>query len=143
MKQAPGGDRFLLHRFGGPAPGKLVFAEQCARCHSGKQPPATIADQASRIQWLRDAVLRDDFLDSNFLSDDQRYPVTEIGTNAARAVASNAIRGHIWDEFSSDTYKNLPSAGELRGLYNPLDPGAPLKFKLPGEGGAITARRPS
>jgi hypothetical protein len=60
----------------------------------------------------------------------------------ARALASNAIQGHIWDEFSSETYKSLPPAGELRGLYNPLDPGAPLNFKLPG-GGRGYYRTPS
>jgi RoxA-like, cytochrome c-like len=142
LKDAPGGDRYLTTDSAVLRRGKLVFAEQCARCHSSKQPPATVSDGSARIQWLRDAVLSDDFLESNFLSDDRRYPVTEIGTNVARALASNAIQGHIWDEFSSETYKSLPPAGELRGLYNPLDPGAPLNFKLPG-GGRGYYRTPS
>ena len=28
-------------------------------------------------------------------------------------LASNALRGHIWDNFSSETYKNLPSVGKI------------------------------
>jgi hypothetical protein len=99
--------------------GKLVFAENCARCHSSKQPPAGYRD--SRVQWFREAVLRDDFLEGNFLSDDERYPVSEIGTNAERALATNAQRGQIWEEFSSESYKGLPPV-RVAGLVDPLHP---------------------
>jgi hypothetical protein len=83
--------------------GKIVFAENCASCHSSKQPP--LGYTGSRAEWFRDAVVRDDFLEGNFLSDDARYPVSEIGTNAERALATNAKRGHIWEQFSSESYK--------------------------------------
>ena len=143
LKDAPGGAQYLTTDTSLLDRGKRVFAEQCARCHSSKQPPADIATNRDRaVQWFRDSVHRDDFLDQNYLSDDRRYPVTEVGTNAARALASNAIRGHIWAEFSSETYKELPAAGELRGLYNPLDPSTPLHFKLPA-GGRGYYRTPS
>jgi hypothetical protein len=135
LKDAPGGAEYLTTEAPVLDRGKTVFAEQCARCHSSKQPPPEIqVDRERALQWYRDAVHRDDFLDMNYLSDDRRYSVTEIGTNVARALASNAIAGHIWQEFSSETYKELPSAGELRNLYNPLDPGSPLTFKLPAGG---------
>ena len=64
--------------------------------------------------------MQDDFLTDNFLSDDERHPVSEIGTNIERAMASNATEGHIWQEFSSDTYKKLPEV-HITGLVNPLD----------------------
>lgn len=135
LQDAPGGARYLTADAAVLDRGKTVFAEQCARCHSSKQPPAGIAtDRERAVQWFREAVHRQDFLDGNYLSDDRRYPVTQLGTNAARALASNAIAGHIWDEFSSETYKELPSPGELRDLYNPLDPASPLTFTLPGGG---------
>src|SRR5262249_51665395 len=111
--------------------GKVAFADKCASCHSSKQPPQETADIA---QWYRNSVLADDFLTHNFLSDDKRYPVTLIGTNIARAMGSNATRDHIWDQFSSETYKSLPSAGTLTGLYNPRDPRHPLSFTLPAGG---------
>ena len=60
--------------------------------------------------------------------------MTVIGTNIARAVGSNATRGHIWDQFSSDTYKALPPVGTLKGLYNPRDAGRPIAFDVPGGG---------
>jgi len=99
--------------------GKVVFAENCARCHSSKQPP--VGYKGSEIEWFRNAVLREDFLESNFLSDDERHPVSEIGTNAQRALATNAERGEIWEEFSSESYKNLPPV-QVAGLVNPVHP---------------------
>ena len=37
-----------------------------------------------------------DFLDKNFLSDDRRYPVYQLGTNIARAAGTNAMKGQVW-----------------------------------------------
>ena len=139
LADAPGGraylasDREVLRR------GKLAFAEACTPCHSSKQPPAGVTDAR---RWFRDSVLRDDFLANNFLSDDERYPVSFIGTNVGRAMASNATRGHIWEPFSSETYKTLPAVGTLHGLYNPTDPGRPIDFTMPG-GGRGFYRTPS
>ena len=122
--------------------GKLVFADTCASCHSSKQPPAEIAaDPEQAKQWYRQSVLSSDFLDHNFLSDDQRYPVTLIGTNAARALATNATQGHIYSQFSSKTYKQLPSPGSLE-LANPFDKDKPIEFEVPA-GGAGYYRTPS
>jgi hypothetical protein len=131
LKDARGGEAFAGASPEALQAGRRAFAENCAQCHSSKQPPAETAD---RQQWFRDAVERPDFLDANFLSDDKRYPVTVVGTNAARALGTNATKGHIWDQFSSETYKQLPSAGTLRGLYNPQDPTEPLTFEMPGGG---------
>ncbi|MEZ5287233.1 MAG: hypothetical protein R2712_21015 [Vicinamibacterales bacterium] len=131
LKDAPGGDRYQTASAGTLAQGRRAFAERCARCHSSKQPPAGTADAAA---WFRTAVEQPDFLDGNFLSDDRRRPITEIGTNAGRALATNATRGNIWDQFSSDTYKAQPGVGHLRNLYNPQDPTKPIDFEVPGGG---------
>ena len=98
--------------------GKQVFAERCAQCHSSKRPPQSY--QGDTTSWYRQAVMQSDFLDDNYLSDDERHPVSEIGTNSERAMASNATEGHIWQEFSSDTYKSLPAV-HIDGLVNPLN----------------------
>jgi len=97
--------------------GKTVFAENCAECHSSKRPPAGYG--GSDVDWFRTAVLQDDFLDGNFLSDDMRHPASEIGTNIERAMGSNAIKGNIWEEFSSQTYKEQPTV-HITGLVDPL-----------------------
>jgi hypothetical protein len=61
---------------------------------------------------------QDDFFRDNFLSTEIRIPVTLVGTNSARAMGTNAMRGQMWDNFSSEDYKNLPSVGPVR-FYNP------------------------
>ena len=131
LKDAPGGEQYLTKDADVLRRGAVAFAEQCARCHSSKQPPAGTADTTG---WFRQAVQRPDFLDDNFLSNDRRYPVSEIGTNIGRAMATNAIQGHVWEEFSSKTYKEQPAAGELKGLYNPVRPSKPITFQPPAGG---------
>ena len=131
LKDAPGGAAYLTAPAETLRTGRRAFAENCASCHSSKQPPAGTADP---IQWFRDAVEREDFLADNFLSDDKRYSVVQIGTNVARAMATNATKGRIWDQFSSETYKQQPGVGRLTNLYNPRDPTKPLSLEIPAGG---------
>ena len=143
LRDAAGGGKYLTTDAAVMERGKVVFAERCATCHSSKRPPKElVSNSPAAIEWLRQSVLAGDFLDHNFLSDDERYPVSGIGTNFSRAVGSNAAAGHIWDNFSSVTYKQLPAVGEIRGLYNPLSPSRPISFKIAG-GGLGYYRTPS
>ncbi len=66
---------------------------------------------------------KDSFLEDNFLSTDIRIPITLVGTNSGRAVGTNGMRGQVWDNFSSEDYKNLPAVGGVR-FFNPYS-GAP------------------
>jgi hypothetical protein len=134
LEDAPGGKAYLTKDESVLKRGKIVFADTCATCHSSKQPPADIlADPEQAKQWYRESVLRSDFRDHNFLSNDKRYPITLIGTNAARALATNALQGHIWEQFSSKTYKELSSPGTLE-LENPYFPDKPIELEIPAGG---------
>lgn len=134
LKYAPGGEALLVKDESVLERGKVIFANSCAQCHSSKQPPAEIAIEPDKAkQWYLDSVRSADFLDHNFLSDDKRYPITEIGTNAARALSDNATKGHIWEQFSSKTFKDLPSPGQLT-LDNPFDESQPIEFNVPAGG---------
>ena len=133
LADAPGGKAFLTQDENLLQRGKIVFAENCAKCHSSKQPPAdSVKTQQQYLDWMRAEVQKPDFLDNNFLSTEERIPVDVVQTNAARALATNAIRGHVWDNFSSETYKTLPSAGDIE-VQHPLD-GSTSKFHAPGGG---------
>jgi hypothetical protein len=136
LEDAPGGREFMTKDPAVLRQGKLVFAATCAQCHSSKRPPAG----ADADAWFADAVLKDDFRDDNFFSDEARYPITKIKTNAARALGTNAVAGHVWNDFSSDTYKQLPSVGQID-VYNPYTEGTD-KFTVPG-GGPGYYRTPS
>ncbi|MBE9053286.1 hypothetical protein IQ243_23250 [Nostocales cyanobacterium LEGE 11386] len=142
LKDAPGGEAFLTKDEKILDRGKIAFANSCASCHSSKKAPAEIAaDPDKAKQWYSESVRSSDFLDHNFLSDDQRYPVTLIGTNAARSLGTNATKGHIWEQFSSKTHKEMPSPGKLT-LYNPVNEAQPIEFQIPN-GGVGYYRTPS
>ncbi len=136
LADAPDGEDHLTKDETVLTRGKTVFAQECATCHSSKQPPAG----RDAEEWFAGEVLKPDFLTNNFLSDERRYPVTRIKTNAARAFGTNAKRGHVWSWFSSETYKKLESPGSID-YWNPYTE-AEEKFPVPA-GGTGFYRTPS
>ncbi|MGD2115011.1 MAG: hypothetical protein PVG07_08160 [Acidobacteriota bacterium] len=152
LADAPGGEAYLTASEEELELGRRVFGGHCARCHSSKLPPGYSHQgpekhsAAARADWI-ELALRDDFLENNFLSDDRRYPLVSddprfaIGTNAARALATNAVEGHIWERFSSETYKELPSPGTLH-LDNPFSGESDIEHEIPA-GGPGYYRTPS
>jgi hypothetical protein len=164
LKDAPGGQKYL-----GNADtdkeyatkldhGKMVFAENCARCHSSKLPasaegldPGGCAGPDYLKCWnrywgwtktedfkskMREIVKAPDFLDGNYLSAEHRVPLTLLQTNACSPLATNAIRDNVWDNFSSDTYKELPSVGSIT-VYNPVT-GVAKPYSMPAGGRGYT-----
>jgi len=91
--------------------GRAVFAANCARCHSSQAGPfdantdfhaADPDDPSLRLDWL---------------GDDEPTPVTEVGTHYARALHSNHMAGHVWEEFGSKSLRDraaVPDLDELR-----------------------------
>jgi len=133
LKDAPGGAKYLTADASRLANGRKVFAENCAGCHSSKKPadgsaPGSDAAKAWYVAHVNDP----DFFTGNFLADEIPRPVTLIGTNATRAAATNAMRGHIWDNFSSETYKTRAQIKPLT-LTNPID-NTPFTFQMQGNG---------
>ena len=153
LKDAPGGEKYLSQDKAKLNRGKVVFAENCARCHSSKIPeaPQGVDDKNWDQYWtwtktddfkkkMTAMVLADDFLADNYLSTERRVPVTLLQTNACSPLATNAIAGNIWDNFSSQSYKNLPSVGKLI-VHNPID-GSQSEYSMP-DGGRGYTRVPS
>ncbi|HWM69784.1 MAG TPA: hypothetical protein VNO35_24615 [Steroidobacteraceae bacterium] len=75
-------------------------------------------DYLARLHALADPK-PDEFFTDNFLSTDVRIPITLVGTNSGRAVGTNGMRGQVWDNFSSETYKQLKAVGAVR-FFNPF-----------------------
>ena len=153
LADAPGGADYLTEDEATLTRGKTVFAERCARCHSGKVPeaPADVDEQNWDDYWswsktdefkaaMTEMVLADDFLEGNFLSTEKRIPVTLLGTNACSTLATNGIRDNLWDNFSSERYKNLPSVGAYA-MQHPIS-GEWRDFDMPA-GGRGYIRSPS
>jgi hypothetical protein len=167
--------------------GKVVFAENCARCHSSKLPepikalgePGCIGSDYLACwnrywEWtetddfkrrMTEIVQADDFRENNYLSTDARVPVHQplvdvtpsnidpdaptearyleharqrglatgaLETEICSAMASNAVDGHVWEDFSSKSYKSLPSVGMVD-LYNPVADEV-FQWQAPGGG---------
>jgi hypothetical protein len=158
LKNAPGGANYLNDPPDVAQQGKLVFADNCAACHSSKAPvqpahynPANCIGPGYLECWdrywewtttddfrqqMRQIVNASDFLEGNYLSNDMRVPVTLLQTNACSPLATNAIAGNIWDNFSSASYKDLPSVGAIT-VYDPFT-GAPRQYQMPAGGRGYT-----
>jgi hypothetical protein len=158
LKDAPGGGNYLTTNASVLLRGKEIFAERCARCHSSKLPPSVqgmdphgCAGPGYLDCWnkywnwtktedfkreMKKIVLAEDFLDNNYLSNDARIPVTLLETNACSTLATNAIENNIWDNFSSQSYKDLPSVGTIT-VHHPIT-GEPRPYQMPAGGRGYT-----
>lgn len=158
LKDAPNGPSYITKSAAVLTQGKKVFAARCARCHSSKLPtPApgmdpggcsgagymdcwnkywawTKTDDFKTKMWAIASAA--DFTKDNYMAAEFRVPVTLLQTNACSPLATNAIRDNIWDNFSSETYKQLPPVGEIT-VYDPFT-GAPKQYKMPGGGRGYT-----
>src|SRR3954466_4346791 len=85
---------------------------------------------------MREIVAGPAFLKDTYLSNEAPVPVTLLRKNACSPVATNAIEDNIWDNFSSRTYKDLPSVGEIT-VHDPFTGGAKA-FPVPGGGRGFT-----
>ncbi len=162
--------------------GREVWLENCALCHSSKQPDGfalTFARKAGGESWdtqpapkdahyvlpmdtsdwlqfkrsaayadyktrLADLVKKDGplngdplsdnhaFWTNNYLATDIRVPITLVGTNSGRAMATNGLAGSVWDNFSSLTYKELPAVGTIS-YFNPISAKS-AAYDAPGNG---------
>jgi hypothetical protein len=158
LRDAPGGTKYLDADQAVLDRGKTVFADTCARCHSSKLPtPAVALDpggcaganylscwnkywnwtQTDEFKKKMEAIVHaPNFLDGNYLSSEARIPVTLLQTNACSPLATNALRGNIWDNFSSEDYKNLPSVGDVT-VHDPFT-GRPYQWHMPAGGRGYT-----
>lgn len=156
LANAVGGEKYLTAPNEQLTRGKEVFAERCARCHSSKLPEKAFTDffpgngcvgpnyltcwndywQWTKTPEFKDAMkkiaLAEDFLDANYLSTELRVPVTLLETNACSPLATNGLANNIWDNFSSSSYKSLPSVGTVI-VHNPYT-GERSDYEMPGKG---------
>ena len=84
--------------------GRVVFAQNCALCHSSQKAPSAATDflaaneRGERIDWL---------------GNDEATPASKVDTYRCRALHSNHLRGHVWDQFASETYRSRPPDADL------------------------------
>ena len=137
LRTAPQGATFLKDPVD-PAviAGKKVFADNCAQCHSSKLPEKAYTyfkgngcvgenylgcwnsyysyTQTSAFRSeMEKIVAAPDFLEQNYLSTELRVPANLTDSQLCSPIATNAVKGSVWDNFSSDSYKRLPGVGKF------------------------------
>jgi hypothetical protein len=100
---------------GAVARGRQLFAKECALCHSSQ--PDLARDPTTN---LRAAVDGKPDVRADFLSSEAAVPVTTVGTSRSRALHSNHLKGHVWEEYGSDT---LRARQVVNGIDEPHDGG--------------------
>ncbi len=95
---------------GAVARGREVFAANCARCHS------SIPEKDGGAFANRDfaAIDQKTGLRADWLGNDQATPVSGVGTFRCRALHSNHMKDHVWQEYGSETLRSRPADAAVR-----------------------------
>lgn len=141
-----------------------ILTEEAVGAAGAEKKPAELWDHDPG-RWMQDpgykawaeaAVETPEFWRDNYLSSDYRVPISLVRTNSARGLATNALgrmakdspEGHMWEDFSSDTYKQMPFVGEIR-YFDPFEgrekgftPQHKPPFGSPLGGGGVGFYRP-
>ncbi|WP_182864690.1 hypothetical protein [Stieleria mannarensis] len=80
--------------------------------------PAQWLEDPAYQTWADAVVEEPTFWTENYLSTDYRVPVNLVKTNASRAMATNGMTGHMWEDFASESYRALDSPGVIE-FFNP------------------------
>lgn len=96
--------------------GRQVFAANCARCHSSI-PESSGGPFANRDFLALDARTG---LRADWMGNEQSTPVSGVGTYRCRALHSNHMKDHIWEQYGSET---LRSRAADPALHEPHDGG--------------------
>lgn len=86
---------------GAVARGRELFASQCAPCHS------SIPESVGGAFSTRDFRALDPKtgLRADWMGSDEATPASEVGTFRCRALHSNHMAGHVWQEYGSETLR--------------------------------------
>jgi len=91
---------------GAVARGRELFAANCARCHSSVPDSPGDAFRHRDFRALDVARRHDGIrLRKDWLGNDQATLVSGVGTYRCRALHSNHMAGHIWQEYGSETLR--------------------------------------
>ena len=104
-------ERDLDRQFGANAVarGQEVFAATCARCHSSIPETAGGAFKNRDFRAPGPNGMRADWMGS-----DAATLATEVETDRCRALHSNHMTGHIWQEYGSETLRARPPDPDIR-----------------------------
>jgi mono/diheme cytochrome c family protein len=92
--------------------GREVFAERCARCHSSVSEAEAGPFKNRDFRAVADHHPRN--LRKDWMGNDEAMLVSEIGTNRCRALHSNHMTNHVWQQYGSETLRARTPDPNLR-----------------------------
>jgi hypothetical protein len=116
---------FLDTRYGGSGlatAGKEVFAKNCAQCHSSQNsnkndmsPPDSFVGIDFKSKSILDG---GEEIRLDWMGNDKSTRIDEVGTYKCRSLHTNHMKGHVWEQFASETYKSrAPVIASTRGKW--------------------------
>lgn len=112
---------FEGHAFGSPDTWQLEF-DAARRNAPAFQKKFLARDPKSGRLLPKQFVERGIQYGQDWLGNDEPTPFGVIGTNMCRAMHDNHNQGHIWEEFSSITYKERQSPGSVPNVLSRMVP---------------------
>ncbi len=108
---------FVENRYGAGSieMGRRIFSNNCAKCHSSqnfnsKENLSANENSFENADYFEMEQLNTgELVRKDWLGNDKSISAEEIGTYKCRSLHSNHTQGHVWQNFSSDSYKGLPS----------------------------------
>ena len=91
--------------------GQLVFADNCARCHSSI--PESVGGPFRNRDFAAANEEHPRKVRADFLGNDRPTAVTEVGTFRCRALHSNHKAGHLYMEYGSETLRRQPLVADI------------------------------
>ncbi len=91
--------------------GQLVFADNCARCHSSI--PESVGGPFRNRDFAAANEAHPRKVRADFLGNDRPVAVTEVGTFRCRALHSNHKAGHLYMEYGSETLRRQPLVADI------------------------------
>jgi mono/diheme cytochrome c family protein len=109
------------------ARGRRIFARKCAQCHSSLSENKKNGTFIDRDFHALDPATG---LRQDWLGNDAPTAVTKLEVNASRALHSNHMKGHVWEEYASETYRQKPPVTLPMSIEEER-----LEFSLSADGG--------
>jgi len=108
---------FVEKRYGASVEqGKQIFTQRCSECHSSQNTDRSDLTQRSSlsdaVDYFKTVTLPSgEIVRSDWLGNDKSTSVKELGTYMCRSIHTNHSKGHVYEEFGSETLRNRRAVG--------------------------------